>query len=179
MFQNAHKPLIYVCMGIAACIVFWHLMVRWKTQYKQELFSTEALFMALVYFVEDNDGAFPPSKEEFLVSGVVERLPDGRLRVLGRLDSVGFPSQRDEFIQAFDAFAIGWGVNLEECRLVRNEIVTDADGNEVWLINVPGSPASSRAYTRGVLEVSQRVRARACPHSVETQRDGKQDVPSP
>jgi hypothetical protein len=128
-----------------------------QRRYERDLADITDLRAGLVWFMEHNEGRFPSSEEEFVASPVVERLPDGALRISCRT-RYPFPGwARGNVVSDIGRFHIRWGTDVSTLCIDHAGTVRDASGNEVLLIQWPGDTEFSRIYTRQFLEASRQV----------------------
>jgi hypothetical protein len=129
-------------------------------RYKHSVQTIEDLFTALVYFLEDHDGRFPASAEEFLKSEFVQKQPDGKISVQPRPTSrfrphaYGVPMRLDDM-------GVPWGIRLEELKfekLDRDGILRDSRGYDTFLIGEIASTHVRRRFTFDLLTVHCELR---------------------
>ncbi|HMQ15579.1 MAG TPA: hypothetical protein PKC49_06355 [Phycisphaerae bacterium] len=130
-----------------------------RGRYKKELLETQDLTIGLLYFLEEHEGRFPASEQEFLASSFVEHEADGVFRIRGRADSRYRRHTHGYPIRGIERFAIAWGADLRDLREDHYGNVLDAAGRKVVLVTWPSSPPSGKEYARMLVAASRAIRA--------------------
>jgi len=156
---------------IAGCLLLAGVFaLRQYHSFKTDLVATQDLVLGLLYFMEQHQGRFPASEEEFLASPFVDRASDGAIVIRApqqtryRRRTHGYP------IRDLAPFRVRWGTDLSALRLDPRGVALDPDGKAVELVGWPGSPKSGRVYTRLLMIESQRLRGAAAMSSALASR---------
>lgn len=115
--------------------------------------EADDLFTGLAAYVQQHDGAMPPSPEAFRQSDFIEQLPDGRFRV--KPQTAG----RRVFGAPFDdltRFEIAWGADLLNKEVSREGIVRGEEGGEFLVMGAEIYPVDTlRAFTRDLIRIAR------------------------
>ena len=121
--------------------------------------EADDLFTGLAAYVQQHDGAMPPSPEAFRQSDFIEQLPDGRFRVAPQT------AGRRVFGATFDnltRFEIAWGADLLNKEISREGIVRGEEGGEFLAMAAEIYPVDTlRAFTRDLIRIARDTTADA------------------
>jgi len=145
---------VFAALLVVSGVIGWRLAAR----YRQDWAATQDLVLGLIYFLEEHNGRFPDSEQEFRASSVIETLGDGAIRVLPRAGTRYGDRPHGIPIRDLSPFRIAWGTDLAALRVDENGAVRDAAGRKVELIRWPSSPPSAKGYTLFLLGVSREIR---------------------
>lgn len=144
--------VVGVCLFISAT-----LAVVLRGRYKQDLVATQDLVTGLIYFMEQQQGRFPASQEEFLAADFIEPLADGAIRVRPnpetrfRRETHGIP------IYDLAPFKICWGADMANVQMDERGVARFADQTEARLISWPSSGSSWKTYAIVLLGVNREI----------------------
>lgn len=134
--------------------------------YKRETPATQDVVTGLLYFMEQHDGRFPASEQEFRACSFVESLPGGGVRIKPVADS-RFVRRETHGVEIPDLkpFQIAWGTNLDAIQFNEYGNPKDADNNPVSLVTFPTVRSSGRNYTFILLGIREKMLASRAPQS--------------
>ncbi len=155
---------LWIVLGL--CLVASTIVaVGTRRQISQDLVQTQDVVTGLIYFLEEHDGRFPGSPEEFLASDFVESRADGTLVIHPRAGT----RYRDQTsacpISSLDPFRIRWGTDMTSLHIDEFGKLRDDAGREVELARWPASPPSARKYSVLLAGISEKLRELAAQHA--------------
>lgn len=130
------------------------------SRYRTTLPAVQDVVTGLIYFIEEHEGRFPASQEEFLSAGIFEKGADGAWRIVPRPNSHYQHNPHRAPIASFEPFKIAWGADLSTWTVAERGVVHDGSGEGVLPVTWPSSPKSGEGYARILLRVHAETRAR-------------------
>lgn len=140
-----------ICLAVILGVVFY-LNIR------EGLAATQDVVTGLIYFMEQHEGRFPVSEEEFLASDFVERLPGGAIRIRSPRQTKFRSATNGVTIGSLQPFEIKWGTDLATLKLTEYGKAETSDGKTVELVSWKDSPPSGKGYTLLLLGAAERCR---------------------
>lgn len=155
---------VFAFLIAVACLIAYGL----ARKYGPELTRTQDLVTGLIYFLEENQGRFPASEEEFRAATFVEKTPDG-IRIRPKPNTRFRAETHGVVIGDLKPYEIAWGTDLSKAQVDDRGRVRNEMGDEIKLVTWPSSPPSGRSYSWVLLDVYEQVtQATSKPASVQS-----------
>lgn len=147
--------VIGICLVVSVFLA-WQV----KRSMQTDLVGAQDLVLGLIYFMEQHDGRFPASQEEFVSSSVVRVDEAGAYHIVPPAETRYSRTVHDYPLTDLARFEIQWGADLDTLTINDRGKVLDANGREVKLLEWPASPPSGKVYSGILLIQHQQIRQR-------------------
>lgn len=138
---------------VAGLVVFG----AFQRKCERELAEITDLRAGLTWFIEQHEGRFPSSRQEFLASPVVEQLAGGTVRISCQTRDACLPFARGYAISDVEQYRVRWGCNLSCLSVDSDGVARGPAGNEVRLIEWGRRVDMRRHYTRHLIDVARQT----------------------